>query len=87
MTPKKMKKLRAKWREIINNPPMDKTLPKGISFVLNPNLADKFIGNFPITKDRLLFKLRERECLKLKKCKTDLTNLFNLNGNKFLQQL
>ena len=60
MTPKKMKKLRAKWREIINNPPMDKTLPKGIPFILNPNLADKFIGNFPITKDRLLFKLRER---------------------------
>ena len=63
MTPKKMKKLKAKWREIINNPPMGKTLPKGFSdipFVLNPNLADKFIGNHPITKDQLLFKLRER---------------------------
>ena len=63
MTPKKMKKLRAKWLEIINNPPMGKTLPKGFSdipFILNPNLADKFIGNHPITKDQLLFKLRER---------------------------
>ncbi len=63
MTPKKMKKLRTKWREIINNPSMGKTLPKGFSdipFILNPNLADKFIGNHPITKNQLLFKLRER---------------------------
>ncbi len=64
MTPKKMKKLKAKWREIINNPPMGKTLPEGFSdipFILNPNLADKFIGNYPITKDELLFKLWERK--------------------------
>ena len=61
MTPKKMKKLRAKWREIINNPPMGKTLPPDIPFVLNPNLADKFIGNYPITKDQLVFKLWERK--------------------------
>ena len=63
MTPKKMKKLKDKWREIINNPPMGKTLPKGFSdfpFIPHLNLADKFIGNDAVTKEKLLRKLKER---------------------------
>lgn len=63
MTPKKMKKLKNKWWEIINNPPMGKTSPKGFSnipFILHPNLADKFIGNDAVTKEELLRKLKER---------------------------